>query len=266
MRPGRRRADRRSRAGAGSAGAPGRRETRRLPTPSPRSRGSSLRCRRIACPKAGTAREVGIGQVNVGEQRSAPGLERGEKRAEDVETSSVLLRHVLEEGAPRAGDRRQTVPEVRRQRAVEVDDAGVGEEASHPAAERLPGTRAEIARAQPGQRLRDVQVVRVREEREQVVWVLGMDGQTPVLRVHAREDRRHRVDRPRVDRRRVAKPGRVLCESGEVRIALRVDLHALVEERRRGELVEDENDDRRLRRGACGPSLRLVRQHELAHR
>jgi hypothetical protein len=111
-----------------------------------------------------------------------------------------------------------------------------------------------------------VQPVAAAEEREEVVAVLREERERVVLGVDAGEDRRDGVDRPGIDGRGVSEPRGVPSERREARVPLGVDLPALVEERRRRDLVEDEDDHGYLRVHPDEPGLRIALQHEVAKR
>ena len=226
---------------------------------------------------------VGEGQVQMVERRRTQVRERVDVRAHRRARAAAALRgrrggrDALGSGGsevpPLPFDRRQPVREGRRHDGVEVENRHVrGERPSCAGLRpRLGGSarvaRAELRRADPRQPLARAQLVAVPEEREDVLRMVGEHRERVLDRETAREDRGHRVLRERMDGRRLAIERRRPRKAREVRVSLRVDSPATVEEGVRAELVEDEEDDRRARlhRGGGGGE-RLLRRQELRHR
>ena len=122
-------------------------------------------------------------------------------------------------------------------------------------------------RADAGQRLDRPHAVAPAEQREDAVGVLRRDGQLPGVGIEAAEHRRHRDLRQPVRRRRVAVPGRIACERGEVRKAHRVDALTSVHQRRGAELVVHDQHDRGPRRhGGSSSRDLLVLEDEIRDR
>ena len=160
----------------------------------------------------------------------------------------------------------EALARVLRQSQVAVDDREVGEEGPHALDERLAVLVAELLRAEMRLRLHRVQVVRAAEQREEVVGVVEVEREVVFLREESGEHRRDRAGRPLVHGRRVAVPGRVACEPGEVGVAGGVDLTLRVHERDGRKLVEDDHDDRGVGRHLGQPRLGRVLEDETRHR
>ena len=140
-----------------------------------------------------------------------------------------------------------------------------GADAAHPALEALRtpahhvgndrrrlGARAATHRGRAERRSLlggDDPVALALEHVKHTVRMPGAGGRRPGPRAHAVEDQRDGLGRRVIRRIAVAKPDGVAGQCSEVRIAHRVDLPALVEQRVAGELVEDEQHDVRLGSG-----------------
>ena len=183
----------------------------------------------------------------------------------------LLGSRIAAEVAPRVVDLRQPVDVRLGQDEVEVDRADVRGERPCRVRHRLRlcfvFLAADRRGADAGQRLDRPHAVAPAEQREDAVGVLRRNGQLPGVGIEAAEHRRHRDLRQPVGRRRVAVPGRVACELGEVRKAHRVDALASVHQRRGAELVVDDQHDRGARRhGGSSPRDLLVLEDEIRDR
>jgi hypothetical protein len=146
-----------------------------------------------------------------------------------------------------AVDRGESAGEVGRQQQVALDDAQVGAQRAHTRGRRLdrpPG--ANLARANVGDRLERMDVVAAAQQGEDAARVLAR-GRQSRRGALSREDGGHRDEGAVGDRRRVAIPGGRRGEAAEVGIARGVDLPARVHQGDRRQLVEDDQDDRRVR-------------------
>ena len=126
--------------------------------------------------------------------------------------------------------------------------------------------RADVARAHRGRLLGDVHPMRLAEQREDAVRVVARDRLVVLLGQVAVHDRRLRALGRVVDRVGVLEPGGAVGELREARVALLVELAVGVEQRVHGQLVEQHDDDRRLRDAADRARARLVRERELRDR
>ena len=79
------------------------------------------------------------------------------------------------------------------------------------------------------------------------------------------QDGRDCVGRILIHRSRVAIPGGIAREAGEVRKAVRIQVAAGVHERARRKFVEDHEDDGSARRAGVGPNIGPVREHQVRH-
>ena len=85
------------------------------------------------------------------------------------------------------------------------------------------------------------------EEREEVLGMVGRAREERRVGESSRGDRRHGVQRRRVHGARAAIPGARAREGGERRVADGVDVPLAVEQGGEPELVEHDDDDRRVR-------------------
>jgi hypothetical protein len=164
----------------------------------------------------------------------------------------VLPRHVWQQDVLEP-ERRPRRLAHRARKAPEALDLPVRE-----VARGRPGRRhAQARRAQPGRLLGHVQLVVVREQREEVGRMRVDVGAEAGTRIAAVEHRRHRERCAVVHGGGPAEPGRLASEPGERRVARGVDAPVRPEQRRERQLVEDHHHDRARR--AHGMRLRAVR-------
>jgi hypothetical protein len=158
-------------------------------------------------------------------------------------------------------DRRQLPLERLRCDLVEVDEAGIVEDRG--TARTL--LMAQLHGAEIGRLLPHLHPVRLAEQREQVVRVLGRDRQRLLVPHVARHQPGHDARRLIGRSREVPVVGAVLGQRGEVRVQLHIDLVVLVEQRCSGELVEAEEHhghmtpNRNIRRSGIAGEDDLVR-------
>ena len=188
------------------------------------------------------------------ERRSRAGVDPGDEAVHDLapvvdarrppavpeRLAGLVGREVL----PVLIDRRQRRGQIVRQHDGQVHHRQVPQHGREPGAERGAVGRAERLRTQVRQRLLHVHSVPAAQQREEVRRMVGRHGEAILRRAHAREHGRHGVRRQTRHRGRVAEPGCLVGQRREVGERRAIDVAVAVQQRRKLELVEDDEDDR----------------------
>ena len=167
----------------------------------------------------------------------------------------------MPEVLPPVRDGGDPVREVLGEQLMEVDHARVGVQRAEPPRKRVARLVAQLRRAEMRLRLDDVELASS-EQREEVAWVVVVDRQLVRTRQPPGEERRDAVQGSFRDDALVRKPRRVALELGEVREANRIDDPSPVEQRVGRELVEDDDDGRRIRPDVGGVGARRARERQ----
>ena len=118
-------------------------------------------------------------------------------------------------------------------------------------------------------RFGDVEPVGVSEPGEEIVRIVGQCGEDGPVR-RRKIPGRHGCDRVlgrRRNGRRISEPGGSVGQTGKIGEAYGVDSAPAIQERLKGEFVEDDHDDRGIRLAACQRrALRLVRIENSSNR